>query len=99
MCTQGVKFIQQQRVELKRKFVMGDYMKIAIWWEGMTLLIGEHVNLLRKIFVVAGMRKFLGDGWDSPPISRVSYKGLGERGAVHSCWGQQINIKEGDIFG
>ena len=30
MCTKGVKFIQQQRVELKMKFVMGDYMKIAI---------------------------------------------------------------------
>ena len=50
-------------------------------------------------FSSGGNENFLGDGWDSPPISRVSYKGLGERGAVHSCWGQQINIKEGDIFG
>ena len=33
----------------------------------MTLLIAEEVNLLRGIFLVGEMSKFLAIGWDSSP--------------------------------
>ena len=35
----------------------------------------------------------------SPPIFRVSQKGSGKRGTVHTWWGQQNNIGGGDILG
>ena len=31
-------------------------MKTVIWWEGMTILIVEDLNLLRGIFLVEEMR-------------------------------------------
>ena len=46
------------------------------------------------------MSNVLAVGWDSPsPNLRVSQKGLGEEGTVHTWWEQQSNIKEGDIVG
>ena len=42
--------------------------------EGMTLLVGEAENLVRKIFVVGKIRKFLAVRWDSSrrPQGKVS---------------------------
>ena len=43
----------------------------------------EDVHVLRQIFLLGKMSKFLAVGWDSPPISRVSHEGLGEGGSPH----------------
>ena len=42
--------------------------------EGMTVLIGENVNVLRGIFLVGKMSKYLAVEWDSPSILRVFQK-------------------------
>ena len=48
--------------------------------EGMTVLIGENVNVLRGIFLVGKMSKYLAVEWDSPSILRVFQKESGEKG-------------------
>ena len=45
--------------------VKDDEMKID--GERMTLLILEDINLLKKIFLVGKISKFLAVGWYSPP--------------------------------
>ena len=40
-------------------------------------MIGEDVNLLKLIFLVGKVSKFLAVGWDYSSISKVFYKGLG----------------------
>ena len=66
----------------------------------MTLFIGEDLNLLRWIFLVGEISKFLAVGWDSlQSHTQGSHKVLGEEAEVHTWWGQQSNIKVGNIFG
>ena len=42
-------------------------MKLIFGEEGMTLLIAEDVNLLRRIFLAGKVSKSLAVGWYSPP--------------------------------
>ena len=37
----------------------------------MTLLIGDNVILIRVLFPVGKMSKFLAVVWDSPPLSKI----------------------------
>ena len=43
-------------------------MKLIFDEEGMTLLIAEDVNLLRRIFLAGKLSKSLAVGWYSPPF-------------------------------
>ena len=45
------------------------------------------------------MSKCFAFGWDSSLIPRISWKGSGEGGTVHTWWREQRNIKGGEIFG
>ena len=72
-------------------------LKLLFDWEGMTFLIEGNVNLLRGVFLVGEMSKFLNAGWDSLLISRVSRKGSEEGRQSTPGWGNKT--KEGGIFG
>ena len=56
-------------------------------------------KFIKVDFLLGEMSKFLAVGWDFPTIFRVSNKGLGKWGTVHTWQGQQSNINGGGIFG
>ena len=52
--------------------------KLLVDGGGISFWIREDKNLLRAIFLVGEMSKFLAFGWVFRPIPRVSHKVLGE---------------------
>ena len=60
----------------------------------MTFFIEEDVNLLRRIFLMGKMSKFLGTGWDSVPFRGFPTKVWG-KGSVCTWWVQESNIEKG----
>ena len=61
--------------------------------EGMKLLIGENVNILRGTFVVGQMSKFLTFRLNSPPLTGVFHKFSGGRGQSTSSGGNKVTSK------
>ena len=63
----------------------------------MISLITKDVHLLKEVFQVGEMSKFLAVGWDSSPRPGFPIK-VQEGVTVHTWWGQQRNIKREGIF-
>ena len=63
--------------------------------KGITLLIGEDVNLLRGTFLVGETSKFLAVWWDSPTILRVSHIVSGQGGQSTPVGFNKATSKEG----
>ena len=67
----------------------------------MTFMIGEDVNLLRRILLVWKMSKFLAVGWDSPTlhlIPRVSHKSWRKGGLSKPGGGNKATSKRGNFL-
>ena len=58
--------------------------KLLFDGEETKLLTAKDLNLLRGIFLMGGMSKFLAAGVGFFPIPKVSHEGSGEGGTVHT---------------
>ena len=66
--------IEQKRLQLQMKIVQKDYLKNAVRWEQMKLLTAKDLNLLRGIFLMGEMSKFLAVGQDFSPSPGLPIK-------------------------
>ena len=80
------------------KIAQDDYLKIAVLWGRNETFDRERFKPIKGNFSDGGNEKIVGRQVGFFPIPRVTHKGSGEGGTVHTWWVQQFyNIfKKGD---